>query len=75
MPGVYQKGQISRITDIIGGLVFGEPSKWLDTNLKTGPKIGVRSKDWGKDTEAINVLYIYYQKNCLVIEGFLIIIK
>ncbi len=27
----------------MNGLVFGGPSKWLDTNLKTGPKIGVRS--------------------------------
>jgi hypothetical protein len=28
---------------IMAGLVFGEPSDGLDSNLKTGPKNGVRS--------------------------------
>ena len=32
----------------MGGLVFGEPSKWLRTNFQTGLKNGVKSIDFGK---------------------------
>ncbi len=37
------QGQISQITEILTGPLFGGPSNGLDTNLKTGPKNGVRT--------------------------------
>ena len=37
-------GSISRITNILSGLVFEGPSNGLDTNLKTGLKNGVRTR-------------------------------
>ena len=43
MPGAWLWKQKSQITDIMIGLVFGEPSTVHDTKLKTVLKFGVRS--------------------------------
>ena len=54
LPGVYQQGQKGAITDIIGGLVFGGPSKTVEIlTFNLDQFLGERSKSVYELKEAL----------------------